>query len=188
MLLTFTLALSFALPAMAAVNWDEFRIANQPQDLTIKHGDSFTLSVEVNVPDGVELEYRWRRMSGGSKYIENATTSELHISPDDSSYYPQNSRLGGGGDSVDFNCEIIPYVMGAAGRVKMTQYVLRSNTVSVQTERTVLGKILDVTVAPFWYAFGGVMATPAVSIPLFPFAYLYWLVLAYVSGFRALYA
>jgi len=49
-LLTFALVLGFALPAMAAVKWSEFRITKQPQSQTIKHGESFTLSVEMNAP------------------------------------------------------------------------------------------------------------------------------------------
>ena len=182
-LLTFALALSFALPTMAAVNWDEFRITKQPQSLTIKHGESFTLSVEVAVPVGVdEIKYQWYNKSLNP--IENATSSKLHFSPDDS-YYPTDGRLGG--SSAEFQVWITAYIKDA-GDVVLVERRILSNTVSVRTERSSMGKFLDVTIAPFWYAFGGVMATPVVSIPLFPLAYLFWLVLAYVSGFRALFA
>jgi hypothetical protein len=182
-LLTLALALSLALPAMAAVNWDEFRITKQPQDLTIKHGDSFTLSVEVNVPDGVhEVTYQWYNKSLNP--IENATSSELHFRPDDS-YYPTDSRLGG--SQAEFQVWITAYIKNADDVVVVVRRIL-SNTVSVQTERTALGKFLDVTIAPFGYAFSSVIATAPVSVPLFPLAYLYWLVLAYISGFRALFS
>ena len=84
-LLALALALTLALPAMAAagpqsaVNWDEFYIITQPQSQTIAHGESFTLSVEVNVPEGVTwVEYQWRR-SGG--HIADATEAVLMLSP-----------------------------------------------------------------------------------------------------------
>ena len=184
LLLTLALAFALVLPATAAVDWSEFRITKQPQNLTIKQGDSFTLSVEVNVPEGFEVEYQWRRMSGGSTNIEGATSPELHLGPNDS-HYPTDSRYGG--DSVVYECWITAYVKNADDIIVLERRI-SSGSASVQTKRTVLGKILDVTIAPFWYAFGGVMATPVVSIPLFPFAYLFWLVLAYVSGFRALFS
>ena len=99
-LLTFALALSLALPTMAAVNWDDFRITKQPQGLTIKEGESFTLSVGVNVPDGAEVVYQWE--CDGS-IIEGATAPELTIGPGDR-YYPEFNRIGG--VTVSFKCSI----------------------------------------------------------------------------------
>jgi len=184
-LLTLALALSLGLPAVAAVDWNEFRITKQPENMTIKQGDSFTLSVEVNVPEGMEVEYQWCRIHGGSIDIENATSPDLRLGPDNSNY-PQNNKFGGG-DSERYECQITAYAKNAVGTVVLEKRIW-SNTVSVQLERTVVGKILDVTVGPFWYAFGSVFATAPVSIPLFPLAYLFWVVLAYASGFRALFS
>jgi len=179
-LLTLTLALSLALPTMAAVNWDDFRIAKQPQGLTIKEGESFTLSVEVNVPDGVEVAYQW---SISTKRIENATTPELHLGPDDP-YYPENSPLGGA--STDYICDITAYEKDGGGNVISKRYLI-SDRVRVTTERSFWGKLLDVTIAPFGYAFSAVIVAP-VFIPIFPLAYLGFLIYFYVQGFMGLFS
>jgi len=178
--MTMALAIGLALPAIAAVNWDDFRITKQPQDLTIKHGDSFTLSVEVNIPDGVEVEYRWQR---GSSYIEGATAPELHLRTDDS-FYPEFSRLGG--DLADYVCDIIGYEKDAVGNV-ISSRSLRSDRVRAGTERTSLGKLLDVTIAPFGYAFTMVVMSPALAL-IFPISYLGCLVYCYIEGFKALFS
>jgi len=175
--LTLALALSLALPAMAAVNWSDFRITKQPQNLTIKHGDSFTLSVKVNVPDGVEVEYQWY---GGSNRIKNATASELYLGPDDQ-YYPDDYSLGGASSS--FFCEITAYDEDNSGDKR----TIWSDTAHVTTKRTISGKLLDVTIAPFGYAFSAIMAAP-VFIPIFPLAYLGFLVYFFVQGFIGLFS
>ena len=179
-LLTLALALSLTLPAMAVVDWDEFRITKQPQDLTIKNGDSFTLSVEVNIPDGVEVEYRWQR---DSSYIEGATAPELHLRTGDS-FYPEFSRLGG--DLADYVCDIIGYEKDAVGNV-ISSRSLRSDRVRVGTERTALGKLFDVTIGPIGYALiSPVLMTPLIVV--YPFAFLGFLVYYYYLGFKALFS
>jgi len=180
MVLTFALALSLALPAMAAVDWNDFRITKQPQNLTIKQGESFTLSVEVNVPVGVEVEYQWWR---GSTPIENATSVQLHLVPDDP-MYPPIGRLGGG--EVRYECIITAYEKDSVGAVITTRN-LRSDSIRVRMERSTWGKILDVTIAPFGYAFTLTMLSPAMIL-IFPFAYIYFLILSYVEGFKALFS
>jgi hypothetical protein len=176
LVLSFALAFSFALPAAAAVNWDDFRITKQPQNLTIKHGDSFTLSVEVAMPVGADIKYQWY---GGSNRIANATASELHLGADDR-YYPDDDRLGGASSS--FFCEITAYDEDNGGDKR----TIWSDTVHVTTERTLLGKLLDVTIAPFGYAFSAVIVAP-VFIPIFPLAYLGFLIYFYVQGFMGLF-
>ena len=46
---------------MAATDWDDFYIITQPpENLYVPYGESFALSVEVNVPDGVDaVTYQW---------------------------------------------------------------------------------------------------------------------------------
>jgi hypothetical protein len=90
MVLTFALAFSLAAPAFAAVNWDEFQITERPKNIAIPYGDSFTLGVEVKVPDGVSVEYQWRTYSAGAGHtpIENATSYELRLGPSDPYYLP----------------------------------------------------------------------------------------------------
>ena len=176
-LLTLALALGWALPTMAAVNWDEFRITKQPEGMTIKHGESFTLSVEVNVPDGVEVTYRWQCKG---VFIENANTRELRLGPDDL-YYPSFERLGG--NETSYQCWITPYEDGNA----IPMRIRTSNTVNVKIERSISGKLLDVTIAPFGYAFTMVIMSPALAL-IFPISYIGCLIYAYYVGFRALFS
>jgi len=87
LLLTVALALSLALPVMA-VDWDEFRITKHPKSLTIIHGESFTLSVEVSLPASVvDVAYQWYWRSGsGSINIQGATEPTLQRGPGDPLY------------------------------------------------------------------------------------------------------
>ncbi|MDR2686972.1 MAG: hypothetical protein LBB75_04410 [Oscillospiraceae bacterium] len=178
-LLALALALSLALPTMAAVDWSDFRITTQPQSKTIKYGDSFTLSVKVHVPDGVEVEYQWEH----SNKIEGATTSILTLGPDDR-YYPEYDRLGGA--STDFICWITAYERDSDGHEISKRYLM-SDRVHVTTERTALGKFLDVTIAPFGYAFTMTMMSPAFAL-IFPISYLGCLVYCYIEGFKGLFS
>jgi len=181
-LLVFVLALSLALPT-AAVDWNEFRITKQPENLTIKHGDSFTLSVEVNLPTGVtDVEYQWYNRSLNP--IGNATSPELHLNSGDP-HYPEDSRFGGG-SSAQFQVWITAYVKNASGDV-VVEKRLRSNTVNVRTERTSLGKFLDVTIAPFGYAFSATIVAPG-FILIFPLAYIGFLFYFYYLGLRGLFS
>jgi len=180
LLLVLLLAFGLAMPATAAVNWDEFKITKQPQGLTIKEGESFTLSVEVNVPAGLEVEYQWRR---GSTFIKNATSPQLHLSPDHP-MYPPDGRLGG--VEVSYDCWITAYEKDNVGIVLKTDRIW-TDIARVKTERSTWGKILDVTIAPFGYAFTLTMLSPAMIL-IFPFAYIYFLILSYVEGFRALFS
>ena len=77
------LASAGAVPA-TAVNGDDFKIITQPQAVTVPYGSSFTLSVEVNVPAGVEVvSCVWRPYSG----MHGADAgSVLHVSPGDPMY------------------------------------------------------------------------------------------------------
>ena len=179
--LTLALALSLALPAAAAVDWNDFRITKQPQNLTIKYGESFMLSVEVNVPAGVEVEYQW--YTGSSSKITGATTSEMHLGPNDH-FYPENYRYGGA--STDFICEITAYEKDGGGNVVSTRF-RRSDMVYVSTKRTSLGKLIDVTIGPFGYAFTAVVVSPA-FIFIFPLAYLGFLIYFYGKGFVGLFS
>jgi len=39
----------------STVDWDDFYIVTQPRELTVPYGESFTLSVEVNIPEGARI-------------------------------------------------------------------------------------------------------------------------------------
>ena len=186
LMLTLVLALTLALPAMAEVDWDEFRITAQPQDLTIIYGDSFTLSVEVNVPDGVEVEYQWYRYDGRSSQIEGATTPELCLGPDNSNY--PDTRLGGAWAS--YHCKITAYEKNGENEEIASRF-LNSSIVSVTMERTPLGKLFDLIITPFVYAFGGTLSLssmfPGIIIPFLPFIFFGGLILGFVEGVKGLF-
>jgi len=181
MVLTITLAFSLAMPAMAAVNWDEFRITKQPpKELLIKHGDSFTLSVEVSVPTAVEVEYQWYN-DHGSK-IEGATGPELHLGPDNSQY-PEYDRLGG--EWERYECRITAYEKDDDGNV-LSSRNLRSDSATVLIELTILGRLYGITLAPFGLAFAG----PILMLPLafiYPISFLGFLIYGYIEGFIGLF-
>ena len=188
LLLALVLALSLALPAMAvspqsAINWDDFYIIRQPQSQTIRYGDSFTLSVEVNVPAGAEVRFQWRRAEGGGRFIENATSSELHISPGDP-HYPEGSSLGG--VETRFEVWITAYVRNDNNDIVLERRI-SSNSVRVQTEQTLLGRVFGVTIMPFSFAFAGILSTAPVSIPLLPLSLPFFLIWGFVEGFRGLF-
>jgi hypothetical protein len=190
-LLTLTLALSLALPA-AADNWSDFRITKQPQSKTIKYGDSFTLSVEVSFPAGVEVEYQWYRWTkDGSAYpITGATEISLLCGANDFDYPYKN-------DFYDYHCEIAAHEKDAGGnelssekrtsdRVRVT-----TNYVEEKAEKTFWDKAFDITLAPFGIAGGMTLVAITISfglaIPFVPFIFLYYLIEGFVIGFRGLF-
>jgi len=91
LLLTLILALGLGVPAMAAPG---FSIVAQPQDITINFGESFTLSVEAEVPAGGGATYQWRRVGGSWNFtIPGATGPALRLSYGDQAYpdaFPRN--------------------------------------------------------------------------------------------------
>jgi len=186
-LLTFTLALSLGLPAMAAVNWNEFVFTKQPRNITIKHGDSFTFSVEVNVPNGVEANYQWCLWEGENPEIAGATGPELRLGLDDP-FYPPYDRFGG--TSTSYRCYVTAYEKDNAGNIVSSRTYF--TTARVDTERTASGKLYDLTIAPFVNAFGGsvglISMTYGLIIPVLPVAFLGFLVFGFIQGFQGLFS
>jgi len=153
-LLAFALALSFALPAMATVDWEDFHITQQPQSLTTKYGKSVTLRVEVNVPTDVEVEYQWYYHASQWVPIANANASELYVSPGDTyernPYYPMYNPLSENARAL--YCEITAYEKDADGTVISSQ-TLESAVAIVTTERQFLGDLVIAIAGPFMDAF-----------------------------------
>jgi len=145
LLLTLALALSLTLPAMAAVNWDEFRITRQPQDLTIIYGESFTLSVEVSLPAGiVDVEYQWFRRGNWIISIQGATEPELRLSHGDLQYASFKSN-------DVYYCEITAYEKDGDGN-ELSSKTLTSHRVRVYAENkapTLWESILGIILSPF---------------------------------------
>jgi len=92
LLLAFIMAFGIGVSAMAAETiYDPFLVP-QPWDQTITNGDSFTLSIEVDVPEGWQAEYQWfegsyRGFEGHPKIdIQGAAAPILSLSPGNPAY------------------------------------------------------------------------------------------------------
>jgi len=148
LLLTLALAFSLAMPAMAAVDWDDFRIVTQPQSMTIKDGDSFTLSVEVDFPAGVVVAYMWILRTTGVQHqltpFQKTTekTSVLRIDPS-SKYYPA-SVCGESSAWREYYVRITAYEEDSAGNM-ISSKSLTSDTVRVTAEYDF---VVDITKQP----------------------------------------
>jgi len=133
------LALTLALPAMAAVNWEDFYIITEPQGQTISRSESCTLSVEVNIPEGVdEVTYQWYARG---EILAGATANTLQVSPDDA--YPKNAY-----SYTSFSCSIT-----AIDNDDGQSRTLSTSQVTVRPKRTFGDKLYSVTLGPFAEAF-----------------------------------
>ena len=70
--------------AQSSVNWDDFYIVKQPENMTVNYGEDLVFSVEVNVPAGVEVTYQWYESWYGLVY--DATDSVYSFWDFDSFY------------------------------------------------------------------------------------------------------
>ena len=200
LLLALALALTLALPAIAeeetpppeiaaqeivaqAVNWDDFYIITQPQDQAIRNGQSFTLSVAVNIPAGVEVEYQWsyRASNGRSAEIENATGPVLQVSPGDECY---PDPRGYGALNRLYSCKIIGYEKD--GDEIIAQKMLDSGAY-VKVKETILQFLFSLFVTSFTMtilvgslaALFMVFITAGLALPFVPIMYL----IAYIRFF-----
>ena len=142
LLLALALGLGLALPAFAetepppAVNWDDFYITAQPQSQRIAKGADFSLSVGVNIPEGVEVSYRWKYWER-IKYVDNRpldltvpTSQEatVYLSP----HYNINRPLAEPTDRA-YVCEIVGIERDAAGN-EIASKTLRSDVAEVRMD------------------------------------------------------
>ena len=162
-------AVASAEEAPPAINWDEFYIITQPpEEQTIAFGESFTLSVEVNVPEGVtRVTYQWRR-SGGN--ITDATEAVLTLSPDCPGYpRAQRPYL----PATEHYRVIITAVVEEAeyGDVIETRTLTsQTTTVTVPAERN---RHFGDTLRNIWY---GIVMVPFMLPIIFAFGIFPWLI------------
>jgi len=125
-LLTLALALTLALPA-AAITRDAITLTGPDQP--VPYGESFTLSVSVDLPDGVEVEsYQW----GWQKQIDGATGPSLTVTPDDE-FYPEADK---------------PYSSARRRYWCRITFVEKDTDGNVIDTVMIAGNDIDVTVAP----------------------------------------
>lgn len=190
--LLLTLALAFGLTAPIAfaqdqslVDWDDFYAVGQLQPFSqfVSYGDSFTVSAEVNIPDGVdEVVYRWYRDWDNGVLIEGAAGPALRLGPKDSAYPSSKATLAAGSQSGSrqdsYYCEIIAYEKDGGGAV-IAHETRRSSNAYVRVEGSFWQKLYSVTVEPFAFAammsaFSSVYSL-GLWLPLIPFAFAaYW--------------
>lgn len=192
--LALTLTFCLALPAMAAVNWEDFdwediEITVEPQTLYVPRGESFTLSAQVNLPAGVErVTYQWHRGSGLGAYdgyaalIEGATSATLTLSPGDpdypsfsnqaSTYFRANGayRL-----FQPYTCEVTAY--DSDGNCKTIW-----NSAELEVEGSFWVKLYGVTLEPFVYAWETGLDMYGFGLVFFPI----FLVQRYIDNFSSL--
>ena len=191
-ILTLALAFLLTLPAMAAVNWNELSITKQPQNLTIKNGESFTLSVEVNVPAGAEVEYQWYRSpfagsENDSTRISGATQPVLQLSNTDTNYPPVRNNY------YIYHCVITAYEKDAFG-IEISSQTRTSDKARVtvaEEEKTFGDKMFDLFIAPFGIAgsmtITSILLSYGLAIPVAPLVFLYYLFAGFITGFRGLF-
>ena len=194
-LLALILALSLAMPAMAArFNWDNFYVTERPKNQTIKHGEGFSLSAAANIPEGVtEVTYQWSyRRDGASRVIEGADTPTLAVGSDDP-WYPEYSWLKNtkyaGWLPADYSCTITAYVKDDDGTVTASKAI--SATGGVRIERGIAEKLFDLFLAPFAFGGGAVVAlsgmTMGLLIPFAPIIFIGGLLFGVVFGIQGLF-
>ena len=172
--------------AESTVDWDEFYIITQPQSQTVAYNKSATLRVEVNVPDGVEVEYRWyrgiRTRIGGDEpvLVENFLDRDAKdwVAQVSNLDYKLSTALTG--RSHEYSCVIFGYEKDADGNVISTVR-LESQTVTVtMNSGNALEKLYTYIVYPFVLGFQllapisvmtGFLAIPFLPV-IYPFAVL----------------
>ena len=118
-------------PLTSVVNWDEFYIITQPEyHRSISSLKTFELSVEVNIPAGVVLEYQWYCESYYSNGfpIPGATDAVLRVKPGDA-HHPMKLKDGIAeyycvitGIEKNDNVVVSQQQLTSAGRVVTTHY------------------------------------------------------------------
>ena len=200
LLMALVLAFSLALPALAeavpaevdtaaevtaadvdwdAVNWDDFYIITQPpKEVTVPYGGDFSLSVEVNIPAGLEVRYLWAWTYSDSSSSAQWGPEEpaFSCSPGDDHYpaahtYKEWNR--------EWRCLIIPVEKDSDGKVVQSNYekALRTDitAVTLQPKRkeTVLDTFLERFIfRPFMVSLGIIIGSFGLLIPLVP---IFWI-------------
>jgi hypothetical protein len=155
-------------------------VVTQPQNMTVKNGDGFTLNVGVSVPEGIELTYQWYQRNNP---IAGATSPELRLDSK-SSHYPAAAY------SEDYHCKITAYEKDGDGNVTATRTV-RSQSARVSVTKNGWNKLYDITLAPFVNAFGGTVAmlgmTLGFALPVSPIIFIFFLLYGFFEGVRGLF-
>jgi len=176
LLLALALALSLALPAAAVEPLD--LISRPPGTLYVKRGESFTLTVEVDIPEGVdEVTYQWYYF--GSVKVAGATSNTLLLSPGDEEY-PKNHVYYSvtGATSERYTCRIAA-IDSESGK----EYGRWVSDITVHVEGSFWAKLYSITLEPLVEAFNDIFDAFPLGLIYFPFT----LIRGYVNNFKGLF-
>ena len=120
-------------------DWENFRIDTQPQSQDLKSDSNFTLSVGVNIPAGIEVEYQWCH---NRVPIANAAASSFSCSPGDPCYPKTGVRANRA--RAAYHCRVTGIERNAQGVIVATK-TLESDAATVTTPGS--GNILDILYA-----------------------------------------
>ena len=159
----------------STVNWDEFIITKQPQHQEIRSKAKFTLEVEVNIPEGVEVEYQWYCQSSN---ISGATGPVLQVNRNDA-VYPSNYT----NDCAYYSCRITGIEKKDGIEVSREWQNSASAVVDMKTMKKTMGKFGERLAETFLVAMLGAYFTPALLpdgleilsffiIPFMPFLFI----------------
>jgi len=173
--------------AESTVNWDDFYIVTQPQGRTIKRGDTFTLSFEVNVPDGVEVEYQWFGIANGTFKV--ATSEPFLICSPGDEYYPvlDTMFVPKAIGSATYLCTIVGYEKD--GDEIVSQKMLGIGRVTVNMKGSIGDLMYSFLNVPILAALGPVTAVlPSImtGVITYPFIALYFTLIMPVMLFFSL--
>jgi len=186
-LLALALGVGLLVPALAAVeppssvDWDEFYITVQPQSQTIPYKADVILSIEVNVPEGVEVSYQWGCILGSFNdgdppwpgfpisRLPDETEAILHLSTDDPNYprpselYPTKSSSGW------YICAILGNELDEDGNVISSKTLLSDWAgIIVEGSRETRDVLYTIFVEPFRVA---IFVSLFFLLPIFPIAF-----------------
>ncbi len=162
-------AFTVSASAQETVNWDEFYFTKQPQDVVITNGESFTLSVEVNAPEGVELSYHWNPSFYGDAKQE---TDTLTVNKGESRYPSLKSAYG---FEREYYCTVTATQKGEDGRV-INRKTIESDRATVSIKMNAVEGIKHIVVTPWSDAFDLTLALTGLTfgmfLPLAPIIYV----------------
>lgn len=176
--------------------WRYYDNVAWPEDFTIPYGETFTLRIGVDAPEGIEVSYAWtywarfNSQTEGSVVIRSAKGPELRCAPGDL-YYP-NPDAPYLSAKREFLCDITLVEKDAEGNAIHTETFHKKVTVTMEPERekNLLETIwTDYIVAPAANGYGialwGILLTGPLGMLLFPVVFL---VGGIVSFFMALFS
>ena len=155
LLLAFAMAMALALPAFAEpeaepeviaqdeINWDDFYIVSKTPNTKIEYGESYTLSVEVSIPEGTQVTYEWYEEYAGDTWKSGGPVREFTPGASDYPWRPpfRTSR------PCYYQCKITVREIGAEEQTSENAHSLTAfyyiTITNYTDDRSVWGRVWD---------------------------------------------